>query len=76
MIKMSRDDSKDLIINRVVKADIYIILHDAVLNHLKHDVPITKTITKGNNPKEWKTIEEALSTNGEIHFTLVKKADE
>ena len=68
---MSEKD--DLIIKRVINADIYLILSTAVIRALHEDRPIDFTV---ESKKDLNTLKQAVESKGNIRFRLIKKKEE
>lgn len=65
------EESKELNIVKRVCADVFIILDTDVIKAMSNDIPINLTC----KPAQIKIIEQAIKTEGDITFRLVKKSD-
>lgn len=73
----------DLVVKRVINAEIFLILSGDVIKAIGNSVPVTIRINKKNDSSYWNTIKMAIETSEEIEITLlrmteplVKKKDE
>ena len=63
----------ELVIKKVINAEVYLIVDRSVIDAVKHDVPVNFTLT---DKKELKILQDAINSEGEIRFCLVKKKEE
>ena len=70
---MAEKEKDQLIIKRIINADIYLILDTAVIKALNTDHPIDFIV---HAKKDLVTLRQATESGGEVRFRLIKEREE
>jgi len=69
MTEMSEKEKEQLIVKRVVKAQVWIILDDDVIKALGNNIPIVHTLSEG----DMNIVKEAMRSKGNLEINLIRK---